>query len=132
VAGQKTGIKKILQNSNNWDEAVVYARSSFAPPIGTMKKIYAVILILAFAACYIPAVKMMLQADTTTCWVSIGDENQPEEKKDKTDKKEMKDMLGALSAIPQQATAKFSYTHSSHFLGDNPAADVLTPPPNQI
>jgi hypothetical protein len=95
-----------------------------------MKKFFATILILAFAASFIPAVKTLLHGDTT-CLLSMGEENQPEHKKDNTDKKEVKDLLGTSLAIPQEATVKFSYIHTSHFLGDNPAADVLTPPPNQ-
>lgn len=96
-----------------------------------MKKLYAAILILAFAACYIPAVKTLLQSDSNTCWVNIDEEKHPESKKDNMGKKEVKDLLGNALDIPLQATTKFSFGHSSHFLGDNPAADVLTPPPNQ-
>lgn len=96
-----------------------------------MQKLYAAILILAFAACYIPAVKTLLHADSYTCWVSIDEEQHPENKKDNTAKKEIKDVWGNLLEIPLNATVKFSYVHSSHFLGDNPAADVLTPPPNK-
>lgn len=99
--------------------------------LGIMKKLYAAILILAFATCYIPVVKTLLHADSNTCWVNIDEEQHPENKKDNTGKKEIKDLWGNSLGIPLQATVKFSYVHSSHFLGDNPAADVITPPPNQ-
>jgi hypothetical protein len=96
-----------------------------------MKKLYAAILIFAFAACYIPAVKTLLHADSNTCWVSIDEEQHPENKKDNTGKKEMKGLWGNSLEIPLQATVKFSYLYSSHFWANNLAADVLTPPPNQ-
>jgi hypothetical protein len=99
--------------------------------LGIMKKLYAAILIFAFATCYIPVVKTLLQHDTTTCFLSLEEEKQPESKKYTPEKKEVKDLLVMLSAMLQQANIQFSYIHNSQFWGNNLAADVITPPPNQ-
>jgi Na+-transporting methylmalonyl-CoA/oxaloacetate decarboxylase gamma subunit len=96
-----------------------------------MKKIFAILMLLAFATQFIPAVKSMVCADDSVM-VDFEEEQSPEKKKDTSnEKKEIKDFLHTSLTIPMEATIKFSYIHSSHLLGDCPAADILTPPPNR-
>jgi hypothetical protein len=96
-----------------------------------MKKIFAILMLLAFATQFIPAVKILVYADNTVM-VDLEDEQSPEKKKDTgSEKKEIKDFLHVVFHIPLEATLKFSYLHNSHLLGDCPAADILTPPPNR-
>jgi hypothetical protein len=93
-----------------------------------MKKLYALLLIFAFAACYLPAVQVLCKIDSATCVVNLDEEKDTDTKKN--DKKELKDLLEHIKDTLLAARVMFSYGHDSHFLGDNPAADVLTPPPN--
>jgi Na+-transporting methylmalonyl-CoA/oxaloacetate decarboxylase gamma subunit len=96
-----------------------------------MKKIFAILILLAFATQFVPAVQSLVYADTISL-VEIDEEQSPEKKKDAgNEKKEIKDFLHASLTIPMEVTLKFSYIHSSHLLGDCPAADILTPPPNK-
>jgi hypothetical protein len=96
-----------------------------------MKRLSVILLLLAFATYYVPVVKNLVNGDNT-CMTDLDEEKTPEKKKENTsDKKELKEFLGAAHGVPMQATIKFSYLHSSHCLGDNPTADILTPPPNQ-
>jgi hypothetical protein len=96
-----------------------------------MKRLSVILLLLAFAAYYIPVVKTLVNGDKM-CMVDIEEEKSPEKKKENTgDKKEQNEFSGTQPAIPIQATLKFSYIHSSHLLGDSPATDVITPPPNR-
>jgi Na+-transporting methylmalonyl-CoA/oxaloacetate decarboxylase gamma subunit len=96
-----------------------------------MKKIFAILMLLAFATQFIPAVKSLVYADNISL-VELEEEQSPEKKKENSsEKKEIKDFLKTALYIPMEATLKFSYIHSSHLLGDCPAADILTPPPNR-
>jgi Na+-transporting methylmalonyl-CoA/oxaloacetate decarboxylase gamma subunit len=96
-----------------------------------MKKIFAILMLLAFAIQFIPAVKGLVYADNTVM-VDLEEEKSPEKKKESgSEKKDSKDFLNTALYIPMEATLKFSYLHSSHLLGDSPAADILTPPPNR-
>ncbi len=96
-----------------------------------MKKIFAILMLLAFATHFIPSVKSLVYADNTTM-VDLEEEQSPEKKKETgSEKKEIKEFLYANLNIPMEVTVKFSYLHNSHLLGDCPAADILTPPPNR-
>jgi Na+-transporting methylmalonyl-CoA/oxaloacetate decarboxylase gamma subunit len=96
-----------------------------------MKRLFAILMLLAFATQFIPAVKSLVYADNVSL-VELEEEQSPEKEKEKgSEKKEIKDFLHAALYIPIQATLKFSYIHSSHLLGDSPATDIITPPPNR-
>jgi hypothetical protein len=96
-----------------------------------VKKLSVILLLLAFATYYIPVVKSLVNGDSI-CMIDLDEEKSPEkEKENPGSKKELKEFLNAAYCIPIQATAKFSYLHTSHCLGDNPTADILTPPPNK-
>ncbi len=89
-------------------------------------------MLLAFATQFIPALKSLVNADNAAM-VDLEEEQSPEKKKETgSEKKEIKDILHASFSIPMEATVKFSYIHSSHLLGDCPAADILSPPPNRV
>jgi hypothetical protein len=96
-----------------------------------MKKLFAILLLLAFAVQFIPAVKSLVFAGST-CIVDLEDDKTPEKKEDKKgETKELKDFMGHVSVSTVNAAARCSHPYSSHFPGDNPAFDILTPPPNR-
>jgi hypothetical protein len=96
-----------------------------------MKKIFAILMLFAFMVQFVPMVNTLVHADTSVA-IDMEDEQSPEKKKDNDEKKEIKDLTGPATHIPIEATLKFSYIHSTHLLGDSPATDILTPPPNRV
>jgi hypothetical protein len=97
-----------------------------------MRKLLTIILLSIFAAAYVPAISSLLQVDAL-CLAEAGEDGplkkSPETQKEKS-KKDLSEFLQPLPAVPLNAAGKFSFCHGSHFWGSNPAADVLTPPPN--
>lgn len=97
-----------------------------------MRTFLTILLLTVFSIGYLPGIGKLLKAETA-CMADMGEDGPMEKAAEKNScKKELKELPHCVKSTPQQATAKFSFCHDSHFLGDNPAADVLTPPPNQI
>jgi hypothetical protein len=124
--------KKTLQKANNSQTMNVMPYINFAQRKPIMNKCIAILLLTIFSIGYWPGISRIVKAEVT-CMADMGEDGPLEKAAEKNKcKKDLKELFSSLRDTPQQATAKFSFYHNSHFLGDNPAADVLTPPPNQI